>query len=207
MAKVRLGFSRLTKPEKLLRAESVDSSSNNNPSFPSPQPDLTALNSAWAAAGAATNEVGVARAALNAKEAAETAAYAALDAAVAKWGAAVQSLSNGDAAKIASSGFDVASEARAPIVLTAPNEISVTAGDDEGEVDIAFDPVRGARSYEVQATADLTGAGGWETKAIRSRSRIPVEGLVSGTVYGFRIRAIDSGDPGPWSITVQKRAA
>ncbi len=108
----------------------------------------------------------------------------ALDQAVSAWGDAVQSLSGGDAAKIASSGFDVASEGRAPIALTAPDEISATAGDDVGEVDLACDPVRGARSYEVQATTDVTGAAGWSTAAIRSRS----------------------GEPGPWSITVQKMA-
>lgn len=206
MANVKLGFSGLTNSQKLIKAEAVVAASTDNPHFPAPQPKLTALSAARYNANLRTAGVGAARAALDAAEQAETAAFAEVDTAYGAWGDEVQSESGGDAGIIASAGFDVASTDRAPIIMTAPDELSVTAGDEAGEVDISCDPVRGARTYEVQGTTDLTGATGWQTVAIRSKSRISVKNLISGTNYAFRIRAIGAGDPGPWSIIVQKMA-
>jgi hypothetical protein len=58
--------------------------------------------------------------------------------------------SAGDEAKIESSGFSTR-DLPAPVgELSAPGNLVSTTGDNEGEVDLAWNPVRGASSYQVE---------------------------------------------------------
>lgn len=206
MAKVKLDLRNKSVADKLTAAQTVMTASTGNPVVPAPQPKLTALSTAHYNLDIAANAAAVAD--NEAKEAHEgqDAAEAALDKAYGDFGDVVQEKSGGDAVKITSTGYGVASDSHAPIVLTAPAEFTASAGDEAGEIDVHWDRVRGARSYETQATSDASGATGWGNSTPSTKSKASVLGLASGTNYALRARAIGASGAGPWSQVVIKRA-
>lgn len=205
MAKVKLALQNKSVPDKLADGQTVISQSTGNSLLPLPQPKLTDLTTKRTALleamGAANQSDQQAFAAHREQDTAE----AEFDAAYGAFGDVVQVASGGVAANIASTGYAVADESHAPIVLTAPQSFGAAAGDEAGEVHVNFDPVRGARNYETQATTDLTGATGWGHSTFSSKSNADVQGLASGTVYALRVRALGT-QTGPWSIVIQQRA-
>ena len=76
----------------------------------------------------------------------------------------------------------------------------MTAGDNDGSLDVAFDPVRGALSYEIQTSVDPVTPTSWGFQMSASRSNATVNGFTSGTRQWIRVRAIGARSaPGPWS--------
>lgn len=118
-------------------------------------------------------------------------------------GSYVQSTSGGDEAKIISAGMKVQADAAPITTLPAPGDLSATAGDQEGEIDLDWDRVKGSKSYEVQKSAD---ASNWQHAGVATKSKMTVSGLTSGTKYWFRVRAIGSRVNSPWSDPATKVA-
>ena len=101
-------------------------------------------------------------------------------------------------AGVISAGF-APRAAAAPIgMLAAPQNVVATMGDLEGEVDVAWNRVRGAASYVVEYKL-YNDPGAWLQAKIIPKSRVTVTGLQSGKKYSFRVRAVGAAGEGPWS--------
>lgn len=123
-------------------------------------------------------------------------------------GGLVQTNSDGGGTYILSCGYGIRSNGSPiPPVEDAPGNLRTRVNGVPGQVLFSWNGVNGARNYEGQKTTDLTGATGWESAVeMPSATKLPFEGLTSGTKYGFRVRAWGNGMPGPWSTPVQQMA-
>jgi hypothetical protein len=88
--------------------------------------------------------------------------------------------------------------------MTAPQNLAVNGGDMEGEVDLSWEPVYGRDTYLAEYATGSTGP--WTQFYVGKKSMATAGGLVSGTAYWFRVRAVGAAGPGPWSDVAQKRA-
>ena len=113
-------------------------------------------------------------------------------------GAYVQTTSGGDAVKIQSSGFDVASDG-GPIHMTKVENLGAATGDSPGEIDLNWNPVSGAKSYEIQTATDPNTPASWAFKDNATKSKVTLSGLTSASRIWVRVRAIGANDKGGWS--------
>jgi hypothetical protein len=111
-----------------------------------------------------------------------------------------------DAATLQSGGWQLAASTHTPVgQLPQPQNLHVTGGDLDGTNDVAWDPIkRGVQTYvaERATTAD----GPYTQCYIGKASSCTDTGLVSGTEYWYRVRALGAAGPSPWSDRASKRA-
>lgn len=199
MAKPKLDLKGKTPLQKVQKTGDIVTATTDNPNFPTPNPSLATLTAKADALSAAFSEREAARQALDAKQAALETAEADLDAALVSFAAHVESASGGDKAKILSSGLGVKGES-APIgPLPQVEGLESSAGEAEGTVNLRWSPVKGAKTYEVQTCPDPITTAGWRTVGLPTKASLAVDGLPSGGRCWFRVRAIGSAGPGPWS--------
>lgn len=86
----------------------------------------------------------------------------------------------------------------------APEQFSVTQGDNSGEVDLQWDPLPGANSYILQICLHNVKHDDWIKIDIITKSSYTVSGLKAGRKYYFRISAVNSSGEGPWSKIICK---
>ncbi len=82
--------------------------------------------------------------------------------------------------------------------------LQAAAGDNSGEVDLIWQPVKLANSYIVQVSFGIKNEKNWKYADIVSRSKYTVTGLKSGRKYNFRIAAITTGGQQCWSEPVSQ---
>ena len=114
----------------------------------------------------------------------------------------MESAADGDAALIQSAGLGVQSTGSPTSSLTRPENVTASVGDDAGEIDVSWNRVERARNYIVECRLHPEGAvdGPWQAVKIVSRSKFTVTGLVSGSRYAFRVRALGPNNvESPWS--------
>lgn len=199
MAQVKLNLQALTIPEKVQKMRQIVTAMTGNANFPTPDPTLVALGDAADALEAAYNAAQAARETAKQKTDLQDAANAAANTLLTAEGNYVQSKSGGDLVKIQSAGMDVRAEA-APIGdLPAPGNVSASEGDHDGEIDIHWNRVRGAKSYVVQYTTTPTTAASWVNGPIATKTKATVTGLNSATKYYLRVAAIGAAGQGAYS--------
>lgn len=118
---------------------------------------------------------------------------------------AVESECKGDPVMLSASGYPLAASNAA--TGHAPGQIknfTLTAGDNDGQVDASFDPDTYASSYEVQLTTVDPVAGPWVTKATPTASNCSIMGETSGQRVWGRARGIGPNGTGPWSDPATK---
>ncbi len=208
MAHVALDFSRITVPELIDLAAHLQAGLTENPHFPQPEPPVTQLEEALGKLGALQEEYRAARLKLNDIKTKRDHLADALIAVVLRGAAYVQETSDGDVKKILSANLHVESEVHLwPYRgLGQVHELHASAGDSEGEVDLSWDPVRGADGYEVESTVDLGGEGEWIQCAATTASRTTIGQLEGSIRYWFKVRAINGHGHGKWSDAVTKYA-
>jgi hypothetical protein len=111
-----------------------------------------------------------------------------------------------DAATLQSGGWEIAASSTAPVgQLPQPQNLHATGGDLDGTVDLGWDPIkRGVQTYVAERA---TAADGPYTQCyIGKPSSCTDTGLVSGTEYWYRVRALGAAGPSPWSDRASKRA-
>ena len=206
MSKIKLNLQRLTIPEKTARAQQIIAAMTGNPNFTSPQPPLaqvttaqTDLDAAYLAAQAARQDAKNKTSIQNQKE-------EALDGVLGQLANYVESISGGDEAKITSAGMDVRAAQTATGDLPAPESLSASAGDRDGEIDLSWDKVNRARSYVVERSPDPPAPGTWQHAAVSTKSQATIAGLTSGTKYWFRVAAVGPNGQSPWSNPAPKIA-
>ncbi|MEO7317951.1 MAG: fibronectin type III domain-containing protein, partial [Chthoniobacteraceae bacterium] len=198
MAKVKLELIKKKDAEVVSLANAHKAAMTGNANFTTPIPaaaafdtGITNMSNALAALAAARTAVATA---MTNKESARNA----LEALLTQRGDYVDLTSLGDEAKIESSGFSVRS-APAPVGdLPAPGNLVSTTGDNEGEIDLGWNPVRGAGSYEVQCKVN-DGTSQFAPVKTVTGSSLKATGLTPGSVYAFRVRAVGAAGPGAWS--------
>jgi hypothetical protein len=201
MAKPKLNLNQLNPDEVVSLALTIKTALTGNAAFTTPNPTLVALGTLITTAQTKTAAYNTARAALQTLLDDREAAVEALKAGLRAEAAYVENVSGGDAVKIQSAGMAVRA-GNAPVgALGQVSDLSVAAGDDDGELDATWDPVRGAKSYQVQTCADPITPAGWKDAAPVSKSRKALRGLPSGTRMWVRVRAIAAREEhnGAWS--------
>lgn len=205
MAKPKLELKRRTMSGLSDYVASIVAAMTGNTNFTTPTPALAAVtakltqyNAALADSTAKTNAARLATSTLETRR-------AELESIVTLLAGYVEAASNGDELVLLTSGMQVRSTGAPLGAMPAPASLSATAGDMEGEVDLSWQPVEGAGSYEVDCKTH-TDAGTWERTKSSTSSRVSVEGLTPGVAYAFRVRAVGAAGAGAWSDEAVRRA-
>jgi hypothetical protein len=163
--------------------ENVITKMTGNANFPTPDPALTVITPALEAfktAMTAMNQGGTAA------TLARDNARAALTALLRQLVLYIEKTAMGDPVKLLSSGFDITSSDRVPVVLTKPAISGIDFGV-AGSVILHCGSMNGAKFLKTQYR---TGGGAWVDGPISTQARnIIMPGLVSGTMYDFRVEA------------------
>ena len=199
MSKVKLELKGLSAPDLIQRTRGIKRALTDNATFPSPTPTLAAVEAQAAIVEGKLN----ARSALDKQSQGLTVEIGAesdkLQALLGKLGEYVDGIAGGDEAKIKSGGFGTVIAASPIGALAAPTDFSATMGDSAGEIDSHWHPVRGAKSYLVEATTDINNAGGWGHTTPSTKSKGTIPGLASGIRHWLRCCAVGAAGKGPWS--------
>jgi hypothetical protein len=84
--------------------------------------------------------------------------------------------------------------------------IAATSGDMEGEIELIWEPVKGANTYIIQKCYENSRNTKWEQVDIVDRSSCTISKLKSGKKYKFRVAAVKAKRQGPWSDIITKKA-
>jgi hypothetical protein len=205
MAKPKLELKRKTDTELIAFAQSIIAAMTGNAIFATPTPALpgittkiTAFNTKLADFVAKTN---AARQAAVDKETLRSD----LETLLTQLAGYVEAASAGDESKILSAGMQVRAAVSPVGALPAPANLNATAGDMEGHIDLSWQPVAGASSYEVECRLHTDTAAWARVKSVTA-SKLTVEDLTPGALYAFRLRAIGAAGAGPWSDEAVRRA-
>jgi len=203
MAKIKLDLKALKVPELIEKGEHVGTAMAANATFAELAPKVTAFSEAVAL--------------LNTRQQAYLAAKAALDEKLTKRDEQIvkvedlfRQLASGaegvsmEPAVLQNAGWQLRGTPEPIGPMTAPEDLAATGGDLEGTSDLEWDPVRGANTYVAECSSASTGP--WNQVYIGKKSSCTATDLVSGQMYYFRVRAIGTAGPGPWSDIAHKRA-
>jgi hypothetical protein len=206
MAKIKLNLQRMAIPEKVQFVRQIVTAMTGNANFTTPEPSLTDITTAVNTLETAYNAANTAR--QNAMSLTSTVDdnETMLDALVAKLANYVENKTDGDDAKIQSAGMALKSKPSPVGAMPAPAALTATASDNDGEVDLSWDAVRGAKSYPAEVSPDPPTQTSWTPAGISTKSYITVKGLKSGTKYWFRVAALGAAGQGPWSDPATKYA-
>lgn len=199
MAKVKLNLNGLSIGDLLQRAVDIKTAMTGNANFTTPIPTLTSVGTLTTALTTTNNtyESGLLTQKTNLTN--RDNAAAALVAALSQLGGYVEAASAGDDAKIQSAGMGVRGT-RAPVTVpTQVMNLSLSAGDNDGELDGQWDPVPNVKTYDVQTSPEPITSTSWVSKPSVTKSKVVLTGLPSGTRVNVRVRAVGSGGTGAWS--------
>lgn len=199
MGKIALNLSKLTLVQTLQLGNDIKTAMTGNANFASPIPTLASVGttittgqsklSAW--------EMAVMDTAMKLTE--RDTAHAALRASLTQLAGYVEAASGGDEAKIQSAGMPLRIPDSPATVPAQVTDLSLTAGDNEGELDGNWDANPLARCYEVQTCVDPITPGGWVSHPSVTKSKTTVSGLTMGSRVWMRVRAVGTGGIGAWS--------
>ncbi len=109
-----------------------------------------------------------------------------------------ESMTPGDRAKLQTTGLPLRPAPTPVGIPDAPIDLLATPSKFQGQLDIRWKPIRGATSYVVERMVH-GGPGTWAQIKLLSQSKFADTGLVSGTTYAYRVRALAAAGEGPWS--------
>jgi hypothetical protein len=129
---------------------------------------------------------------------------AALEAVLKQLAMYVQLICNGDAVKIATTGFVVAKKNSIITSLPVPNGLVVTAGPNSGTLSVKCNTVATARYYEFRYCELLpTGERFWHT-IVSTKSKTTLEGLTPGKEYTVQVLVSTAKTKSGWSNEVRR---
>lgn len=204
MAKVKLSLDAKSDADLIAFGQAHTEAMNGNANFPTPEPDAAAFDAATAAFQALVDNQAATDAAARAATAATRAGRVDYENAFRARAVYVDTASGGDEAKILSSGFDLRGVPTAVGDLPAPTGFLATMGDMPGEIDLVWDPVRGANVYLIECKKH-TDAESWQFVKPVTASKATLDGMESGVEYAFRVAAVGAAGQGPWSDESVKR--
>jgi hypothetical protein len=199
MAKVKLDLASLDPDGMTGKADAIKTAMTGNANFPTPNPPLATLGTDNTTA---KTKVSAQKNAQLAAKQATTDRDAALDVVandLTLLAAYVENASGGDREKILSSGMDVKSDRTILMALDRAIILALSVGKNPGEVQVKWQPVSGAKSYQVQYCVDPITDAGWKDAPPSSDRKTLLTGLTSGAKVWVQVRAIAKDNLGPWS--------
>jgi hypothetical protein len=118
----------------------------------------------------------------------------------------VESVAGPNESLIASAGMTPRAVGGASTMPDIPGDLDATIGNHEGELDLSWDTVSGARSYLIQRSTDPNVATGWIHAGTSTKSSTTIDGLTSGARYWFRVSAVGAAGQSGWSDPATKIA-
>lgn len=161
----------------------------NAAALPGLTAEVTALTSANTAFDGKLTEMSAAEAALRVVVDQKNAARQAAEAAVTAFANAAAGKVNNDAA-ILGLVFPLRAEPKSYAELGQVQALSATFGDNPGELDLMWNRLDGARSYEVWLNLTPNTEAGWTLREVSTRSTFTLAGLPRGQTVHVRVRAI-----------------
>lgn len=204
MAKVKLDFRNLPDSEIIQQCTNIKTALTGNATFATPTPTLTAFGTLLTTAQAKLTVSDNAQVASKQATSDKDAAIAALLAAASQLATYVDLTAAGDETKIMSAGMNVRAQRTPSATPSQVANLSVTAGDSSGELDLQWDPASSAKSYEVHVSPDPVTNASWNSQPSVTKSKTVVNGMASGTRVWTRVRAINSAGQGAWSSPISK---
>jgi hypothetical protein len=207
MAKIKLNISTLAIPQKLGKAQQIVAALTGNASFATPSPSLANITAATNDLSTAYSDAQAARQAAKEKTSAQNQKEDALDQLLTQLAAYVESVAGNSEQLILSAGMDM----RAAAIPTTdrpgqPQALTPTAGDRDGEIDLSWDTVIGAKSYVIDKSADPVTATSWSHAGVSTKSNFTAQVLISGARYWFRVAAVNNNGQSGWSDPATKIA-
>jgi hypothetical protein len=204
MAKVKLNLASLDDQQLLQLANAIKTAMTGNASFTTPVPPLATLTSQITASQTAVDTSNAANQTAKQKTTEKNDALDALRTTLSQLSGYVEAASGGDEAKIQSAGMGVrAGRTPSGIPGTVMN-LALTTGDNAGEVDVQWDFVTGAKTYEAQVSPDPVTLTSWTSQPLVTKSKTIILGLPSGSRVWIRVRATNSAGTGAWSDMATK---
>jgi len=204
MAKVKLNLFSLTDAQLILKAKDVKTKLTGNANFTTTVPSLADFGALITTADTALAASDAANATAKQATLLKNNAMDALRKSFGLLGTNIESQSGGAADKILSAGLDTRAPKTPAGVPAQVMNLAVTAGDHDGELNAQWDPIPGAKTYEVQTSPDPFTATSWSKTKSVTPSAVALPGLTSGARIWVRVRAIGAGGEGNWSSEISK---
>ena len=208
MAKIRLNFSRLSISEKIARARQIVTAMTGNANFPTPTPALASIATAATTLQTGDGDVLVARQQVSQKISSRNEGEDALDLLMTQLAGYVESVAGDNETMIRSAGMDTR-DRRSVSTADAPGQaqaLTPDSGDHDGEIDLTWDRVPGAKSYVVEKSPDPPTATSWQHAGVSTKAHFTAGGLISGTRYWSRVASVNSNGQSGWSDPATKIA-
>lgn len=199
MSKVKLNTSKLSDTETIQLCTNIKTAMTGNATFATPTPTLTAFGTLITTAQTALTTSENAQVAAKAATATKDNAMTALRTSASQLANYVNLTAAGDEPKILSAGMSVAATASPVGIPAQVANLSITSGDNNGELDLQWDPTPGAKSYEVQLSPDPMTSTSFVAQPSVTKSKSALTGLTSGSKMWARVRAVASAGQGAWS--------
>jgi len=201
MNKVSLDFStnQYSDAELSVKASTVATSLDGNVYFPSLVPNVTAIKAAVVTFDDLLAQMAEGNKKLTAEK---NLAREALVEVLCEAGRLVQNISKGDEVQILSSGFDMNRKPTSIEILDQPGNVTVKPGKIPGTLDLSWDVVSHARSYEVRYTKLPKSDPVFYEKVTSSKHKITLEGLVQGQQYAIQVAGVGSNPKRVWSFEI-----
>jgi hypothetical protein len=193
------GLTTMTDAELIQFAKNVHTALNGNANVPAPAPTLSALQTLIAAADTGVNAYEAEKDVLRTRKNARDEAIKALCDGLRAEADAVQAVTCGDPDKIETTGFRVRAQPTSVGTPAPVTNLVLAAGPVDGTLKAAWKPVRGIRSYELEASPDPATPASWSFKGTVTKSKATVNSFTSGARVWLRVRGIGTAGPGPWS--------
>lgn len=202
-----LNISKLNDADFIKRAYEIKAGLTGNASITTPDPTVAAvgllISSAETSMAAAKTADEAAQKATKDKDA----ALALVAEALTKWCVQVQKESGGNPTIITSTNLGVKAAATPGVLLDQVQNLSLSEGDNSGDLDAHWDPVAGRTNFEIQiCLTDPTVEANWHLATSSRKSSTTLTGLTSGTRVWVRVRAKapKTENDGAWSQPAMK---
>jgi hypothetical protein len=206
MPRIKLNLRNLSTPDKVQKGRQIVTAMTNNANFSNPHPPLSEITATLATLEQNYALAQSAKADVKAKVTMLDDAEGKVDQILSQLAAYVESIAGSDEKIITSAGLETKSSRSAPSFLSPPQNLSATAGDHEGVIDLSWKKVSKAKSYTIQMSPDPPTAESWAQAAIATASTRTIENLTSGKRFWFRVAAIGAMGQSGWSEPATKIA-
>ncbi len=198
MSKIKLNL-RIPIPEKLQRCRQIIVAITNNPDFVTPHPPLADITTALASLDENYKAHQLNRAETRAKASAVDDAERVVDQLMRQLIAYVESIAGVDETIIARAGMETKAPRSTSALLLAPESLSATSGNHDGEINLTWKKVQNARGYIIHSSPDPPTAQSWSHAEAATATFKTLQNLTSGKKYWFRVAAIGSLGQSGWS--------
>ena len=193
------GLTTMTDAELIQFAKKVHTALKGNANVPAPNPTLPALQTLIATAETGVHAYEAEKDVLCTRKRARDEAIKALCDGLRIEADTVQAVTGGDPDKIKTAGFRIRARATPVGTPAQVTNLALAAGAADGTLKAAWKPVRGVRSYELEASPDPMTPASWVYKGTVTKSKATVNSFMSGAKVWVRVRGIGAAGPGHWS--------